>query len=229
MPLVERGRLVGLAWLAGAGVRETAVWASAWSGLDWSQPELVSPVGAGTQIAIDGAVLADGSWLLVWSAYDGNDDEILWSRRVGGRWSEPAVLHEPNEVPDITPALVATGRGALAAWNWFDGKTYRVRMAGFEDGGWRELGLADPAGGVSPGLTAHQDGLLLLYRTAVPPTWTLIHLDERGAILRTAVVEKETTSRPGLAPEDGLAAVLEWPGEQIVAPLRVGVEWRAEP
>ena len=177
MPLVEHGRLVGLAWLAGAGVRETAVWASAWSGLDWSQPELVSPVGPGTQIAIDGAVLADGSWLLVWSAYDGNDDEILWSRRVAGRWSVPAVVHEPNETPDITPAVVATGRGALATWNWWDGGTYRVRLARFEDRGWRELEFSSPAGAVDPGLTAEGDGALLLYRTVVPSTWMLQELD----------------------------------------------------
>ena len=228
MPLVERGRLVGLAWLAGAGVRETAVWASAWSGLDWSQPELVSPVGAGTQIAIDGAVLADGSWLVVWSGYDGSDDEILWSRRVAGRWSAPAVLHEPNEFPDITPALVATGRGALAAWNSWDGATYRVRLAAFEDGRWRALEFRGPPGAVSPGLTAEGEGALLLYRTVAPPTWTLHELDGRGATLRTAVVEEETAFQPGLAP-GGAVAGLEWPGEQLAIPLRVDAVWRVEP
>ncbi len=229
MPLVENGRLAGLAWLAGSGVRETAVYASQWSGLDWSQPELVSPMGPGTQIAIDGAVLADGSWLLVWSAYDGKDDEILWSRRVGGRWTEPAVLHEPNETPDITPAILATGRGALAAWNWFDGKAYRVRLAAFEDGSWRELDLAASPRGVSPGLTSQDDGALLLYRTAIPPTWTLRQLDERGTTLSTAVVEQETPVRPGLVPLDGPTAWLEWSGERATSPLRIEVEWQVEP
>ncbi|MFQ5350702.1 MAG: hypothetical protein ACE5EG_09695, partial [Thermoanaerobaculia bacterium] len=229
MPLVERGRLVGLAWLAGAGVRQTAVYAAQWSGLDWSQRELVSPVGAGTQIAIDGVVLADGSWLLVWSAYDGDDDEILWSRRVDGRWTEPAVLHEPNETPDITPAIVATGRGALAAWNWFDGRTYRVRLAGFEDGAWRELGLAAPAGSVRPDLTPHSGGAFLLYRTVDPATWTVHELDGRGTTLRTAAVGEENTLRPGLVPRDSSAPVFEWPGRQPVSPLRFEPDWQIEP
>jgi hypothetical protein len=229
MPLVEGGRLAGLAWLAGPEIRQTAVWAATWSGLDWGPPELVSPAGAGTQIAIDGVVLADGSWLLVWSGYDGGDDEILWSRRVGERWSEPAVLHPPNEWPDITPALVATGRGALVAWNAYDGSTYRVRLAAFEDGGWHEVELPSPAGAVEPGLTRHGEGALLLYRTAWPLSWRLHELDGRGALLRSAVAEQETTTRPGLSPDEAVAPVLEWPGESLWAPRRVGLEWRAEP
>ena len=229
MPLIEDGRLAGLAWLAGPGVRQTAVWAARWNGADWSPPELVSPAGPGTQIAVDGVVLADGSWLLIWSAYDGDDDEILWSRRVGERWTEPALLHRPNQVPDITPALVATGRGALAAWNAYDGSTYRVRLAAFEDGGWRELEFASPAGAVDPSLTAGGEGALLLYRTVAPVAWRLHELDGRGTVLRSAVAAMETTTRPGLVPDEAMAPVLEWPGEMPAVPHRVGLEWQAEP
>lgn len=228
MPLVEDGRLAGLAWLAGAGVRQMAVYASQWSGLDWSQPELVSTVGPGTQIAIDGAVLADGSWLLVWSAYDGSDDEIRWSRRVAGRWSEPTRLHEPNEVPDITPALVVTGRGALAAWNWFDGRTYRVRLARFEDGNWLELGFDSPPGAVHPELTRDEAGVLLLYRTVVPPTWTVHELDERGTAISTGVVYEEMALQPGVAGREGSNAVLEWPVARVVVPLGAETPWQAD-
>jgi hypothetical protein len=229
MPLVERGRLVGLAWLSGVGVRQTAVYASQWSGLDWSQPELVSPIGPGTQIALDGAVLADGSWLLVWSGYDGNDDEVLWSRRVGDEWSVPTALHEPNDTPDITPSLVGTGRGALAAWNWFDGATYRVKLAAFEDGSWRELEFLGPAGSVRPSLTPAGDGALLLYRTVVPSAWALHELDGSGEPLRKAVVERETTLRPGLAAAGGPTPGLEWPGAPIATSRRVEAEWQPEP
>jgi hypothetical protein len=229
MPLVEQGRLVGLAWLSGAGVRRTAVYASGWSGLDWSQPELVGPVGPGTQIAVDGAVLADGSWLLVWAAWDGGDDEILWSRRAGGRWSVPAPLHPPNDVPDITPALVATGRGALAAWNAYDGETYRVRLAAFEDPGWRQLDLAGPAGSVRPGLTPREGGALLLFRTVAPPSWTVYELDDRGAPLRRATVETETPLRPGLTRVGEATLGFAWPGETVTAPLRGDAGWQAEP
>ena len=229
MPLVENGRLVGLAWLAGERLRRAAVWVARWSGLDWSPPELVSPVGPGTQIAIDGAVLADGSWLLVWSAYDGTDDEILWSRWAGKRWSVPLPVHEANEFPDIQPSLVATGRGALAAWSGWDGETYRVRLAAFEKGAWRDLEFDGPEGAVRPGLTPHAAGARLLYRTLRPAVWRLHELDERGAELRSAMVERQTSTRPGLAPGSRDAPALEWPGEQIAVPLRLELEWRVEP
>lgn len=228
-PLVESGRLVGLAWLAGPEIRRTAVWAARWTGLDWSQPERVAAPGPGTQIAVDGAVLADGSWLLVWAAYDGEDDEILWSRRVGDAWSEPAVLHAPNDAPDVIPSLVATGRGALVAWNGYDGATYRIRLAAFEDGAWRELAFVSPAGAVRPALSPAGAGALLLYRTVTPPAWRVHELDERGASLRSATAEAETTTRPGLSPDEAAAPVLEWPGETLLAPRRVGLEWRTEP
>ena len=229
MPLVEEGRLVGLAWLEGPGVRRSEVRAAAWSGRGWSAAELVSPAGAGTQIAIDGAVLADGSWLLVWAAWDGGDDEILWSRRAGARWSAPAALNEPNEAPDILPAVVAAGNGALAAWNGWDGASYRVRLARFTAAGWRQLGSAGPPTAVDPDLTRRGDGALLLYRVVAPSTWTVHELDARGAILATAAVELETTTQPGLAPRDGSAPALEWPGQRLDEPVRLELDWRAEP
>lgn len=228
-PLVDKGQLAGLAWIEGSAVRQTAVYASLWSGADWAQAELVSPVGPGTQIALRGTVLADGTWLLVWSAWDGNDDEIVWSRRVDGRWSQPRPLHRPNDHPDIVPTIVSTGRGALVAWSSSDGSTYRVRLAAFEDVGWRELELPFPAGSVRPALTATEEGALLLYRTVVPPSWTLLGLDQRGTPLRRAVLEHETTFRPGLAPRAGRAPAFEWPGEEVATPMRTEVEWQAEP
>lgn len=229
VPLVENGQLVGLAWLAGLGVRETAVYASLWSGVDWAPAQLVSPPGPGTQIALAGTVLADGSWLLVWSAWDGNDDEIVWSRREEGSWSAPLPLHPANDRPDIVPTVVATGRGALAAWSSSDGATYRVRLAGFENGEWRELELRGSAGSVRPGLTATGDGALLLFRSVVPPSWTLYALDQRGVPLGRAVFEVETAFRPGLVPRAGTAPALEWPGAEVETPVRMEAEWRSLP
>ncbi len=229
VPLVERGELVALAWIAGPGVMQSAVYASLWSGVDWSPVELVSPAGPGTQIALTGAVLADGSWLLLWSAYDGTDDEIVWSRREAGAWSAPERLHEANDKPDIGPSVIATGRGALAAWSSSDGTTYRVKLAGFENGAWRELEIAGPRGSVHPTLTHGDGSVLMLYRTVVPPTWTVHELGERGQPLRQAVVAHESTFRPGLALESGTVPTLEWPGVEVATPVRVEAEWRAEP
>ncbi len=229
VPLVERGELVGLAWIAGPTVIQSAVYASLWSGADWSLPELVSPPGAGTQIGLAGAVLTDGSWLLVWSAYDGSDDEIVWSRRYGGSWSTPRRLHPANDKPDIVPSVIATGRGALAAWSSSDGTTYRVRLAGFEDGAWSELGFTGPRGSFHPTLTPGEESVLLLYRTVLPQTWTLLELDGGGEPLRRAAVATDSTFRPGLAPPAGPAPAFEWPGVEVASPLRVEAEWQSEP
>jgi hypothetical protein len=228
-PLVQDGQLVGLAWIAGARVRESAVFASLWSGVDWSPPEQVSAVGPGTQIGLRGAVLADGSWLLAWSAHDGSDDEIVWSLRGDEGWSEPRPLHRPNDHPDIVPSLVATGRGALAAWSGFDGTTYRVRLASFKDGAWQELDFGGPSASVRPELTPNGEGALLLYRTVVPPSWTLVDLDGRGAPLRKMALDKDTPFRPALVPREGRSPAFEWPGVEIAAPRRFEAEWQALP
>lgn len=228
-PLVQGGQLVGLAWIAGARLRESAVFASLWSGVDWSPPEQVSPAGSGTQIGLTGAVLADGSWLLAWSAHDGGDDEIVWSLRGDRGWSEPRLLHPPNDNPDIVPRVVATGPGALAAWSSSDGATYRVRLAGFKEGAWQELDFVGPPASLRPALTAYGEGVLLLYRTVVPSTWTLLELDGRGAPLRRMVLDRETTFRPALVPREGLPPAFEWPGTEIPVPMRLEAEWQSLP
>ena len=107
-PLVEAGELVGLAWLEGSDASALGVRAAGWNGAGFSAAEWVAPPIDGSQLALSGAVLADGSWLLVWSAFDGGDDEILWSRRDGTTWTAPARLHADNRVPDITPVVAAT-------------------------------------------------------------------------------------------------------------------------
>ena len=226
VPLVQNGQLVGLAWISGSRVRATAVYASLWSGSDWSPAELVSPIAPGTQIGLTGAILADGAWLLAWSRFDGNDDEIVWSRRRDKRWSEPRSLHRPNDHPDIVPSLVATGSGALAAWSSSDGSTYRVRLAGFDGADWTELAFLGPSASVRPQLTPRGAGATLLYRTVVPSTWTRVELDARGVGLRRAVLPHETTFRPGLV---GEAPAFEWPGVDIAEPETIQAEWQSLP
>ena len=130
--LVDGGRLAGLAWLEGDDDRSFSVRAALWTGQRWQAPERVSFPGPGSQLALTGAVLADGSWLLAWSAFDGHDDEIVWSRRAGSAWQPVKRLYPDNSVPDITPALAATADGgALIAWSRFDGHGYALRMARF--------------------------------------------------------------------------------------------------
>ncbi|HXT50156.1 MAG TPA: hypothetical protein VN811_03885, partial [Thermoanaerobaculia bacterium] len=122
VPLLRDGELVGLAWLEGEAADRFAVRAAAWDGGEWSEPQSVAPPGPGSQLALTGTVLADGSWLLAWSAFDGEDDEVVWSlRRGNGRWSAPAPVAAGNAVPDVTPTVRADGDGALLAWTRYDG------------------------------------------------------------------------------------------------------------
>src|SRR5581483_9224123 len=107
--LAHDGELVAMAWLEGEAHDRLGVQAATWDGHAWSTPAVVAPPGRGSQLALTGDVLADGSLLLAWSAFDGTADAIRWSRRRGARWSEPRAIARPQPVPDITPALRADG------------------------------------------------------------------------------------------------------------------------
>jgi hypothetical protein len=59
--------------------------------------------------------------------------EILSTRRVGGRWTTPAVI-SPGVPDSLNPSLDAAGDGSLhAAWFQLDGRFYQVRHARFVD------------------------------------------------------------------------------------------------
>lgn len=190
VPLSDgEGGLVGLAWLAGASPRSLEVrFAPA---LDrgrgsWGATETVAAAAAGSQLALSGAVLADGSALLVWSAFDGEDDEILWSRRDEGRWSEPATLGGGNRVPDITPAVAAVGEGAVAAWSRFDGGEYRLVISRWTGEGWSPPEPAGPPGSLYPTLLAGDEGAVLAYRDARRRAWTALRLESTARITARA-------------------------------------------
>ena len=106
------------------------------TGTRWQAAQWVSQPGPGSQLALTGAVLADGSWLLAWSAFDGTADEIVWSRRVGRRLvaGRPG-LRAGNCGARHHPRPDRHGRrhgGALLAWSRYDGHGYRLRIARFE-------------------------------------------------------------------------------------------------
>jgi len=197
--LVDGGRLAGLAWLEGDGGRSLAVRTAAWNGRKWQAPETVSLPGPGSQLALTGAVLADGSWLLAWSAFDGTADEIVWSQRTGASWLPVRRLSAPNAVPDITPALAATaGGGALIAWSRFDGRGYQLRMARFERGVWIDEHVAGPSGSLYPAFLGAPDRPLLLYLEAAARSWSVLDLDIAGKVQAKASVvsPSRSLSRP---------------------------------
>lgn len=221
--LLEDRQLVGLAWAAGNGPRELEIWAAVWQEGQWGLPELVSPRGPGSQLAPAGAVLGDGTWLLVWAAFDGLDDEIVWSRRSGGTWTPPESLHVANDVPDLTPDLVAIDGGALAVWSWFDGNDYRLKTARWLRDRWHESEAFGGQGSGVPRLMLTDDGILLLFQAVEPASWTVLEMDRAGTDRRIAIVPEETNERPMLVVREDEATVLRWPtGDRAL-------EWRDLP
>jgi len=198
LPLIADGRLEGMVWLEGDSTRTLAVRYARWTGAAWEAPQTVSPPGPGSQLALAAARLADGTWMLAWSAFDGHDDEIVWSRQANaggiggiGRWSRPQRVTADNDVPDITPALTATPDGVLLAWSRFDPEEggYQVVTARFRAGRWEAPRAAAPVGSLFPSFAAGTGGSLLLYQTAVPRGWAAVEIDAAGRTGRTAALK----------------------------------------
>lgn len=221
LPLIESGHLAGLLWLEGDSRTSFGVRFADWNGAGWSAPQTVAAPGPGSQLALTAARLADGTWLAAWSAYDGTDDEIVWSRRGrDGAWSPARRVASGNQVPDITPALTATRGGArdgaLLAWSRFDTASgeYRVVVSRFRNGSWSQPEHAAPAGSLFPSFEPAPGGRVwMLYRNAVPRGWTVSELDGQGRPVRQAAVESTTAAaeRPVVqAGSNGPALV--WPG-----------------
>ncbi len=214
--LVAAAGLDGLLWLEGDAGDRLEVRASRWQGGEWSEPVTVSPTGPGTQIALTATVLADGSWLAAWAAFDGRDDEILWSRLEtradeGGdsQWTPPRPVAANNAVPDITPALVATADGALLAWSRYVDRDYRVHLARFDDGAWSEPAKIGTRGSAFPTFRERRTPVLI-YRQAEPDAWRVAELDARGKVLRQAEVPALDAEAPVVDEITDFGVVLAW-------------------
>jgi hypothetical protein len=196
VPLLHDDRLAGVAWLEGSDARRFEVRYAAWRDGRFEAPAVVAPAGPGTQIALRGCRLADGRLLLVWAGFDGGDDEIWYSLGEGDRWSPPRRTTEDNAVPDITPAVVPSGGGALLAWARYDGSEYRLmtaRLAGDRIVGAR---FAAPPGSAFPTFEAGPAGLALLYRDGRRSAWEIAEVAADGALGRRAHVAAEGDERP---------------------------------
>jgi hypothetical protein len=229
VPLVEGGVLVGVAWLEGDDAERNAVRTAAWEGDSWGEVATVSPAGDQAQLALDGAVLDDGSWLLVWAAVDGEDEEIVWSRATPSGWSGSRRLHRDNRVPDIVPRVVSVPGGALAAWSRSDGSDYRLKLALFDGEAWIESGFRGERGSLFPDLVSHDRGATVLYKTVLPPTWSFLDVDGSGRVRRRAAIERVGSLRPLIESTRADLIRLRFPGLGPATGERSSAPWDTQP
>jgi hypothetical protein len=229
VPLVHDAELVGIAWLEGEDFDRLAVRAASRSASGWGPVETVSPAAPGGQVALQGDVLSDGSWLLVWSRWDGEDTETVWSRRIEpGRWRAVEAVHEPNTVPDLTPALLALDDRALVAWSWYDGSTLRQRLSRLEGDRWVDTGYRGPAASVYPSFLASPTGARLLFQTIVPRGWTIVQIDPTGRQGLSASVGEASHTRPVIT-EDDEGVRFSWPATGAGAVSReLHADWETD-
>lgn len=241
-PLVTDGALDGLAWLEGDDDRSLAVRFAARQGRGdgdasaaptWGGTETVALAGPGSQLALRAARLHDGSVLLTWSRFDGEDDEIFWSVRRAGIWSTPRSLGADDATPDITPALVAVPGGALAAWASYEtdrggDAAYRILVSRYDGDTWSEP-VYLPGTGTFPSLeAAGREGLpTVLFRTTAG--WRVVELDDEGSPLRhaDAIAESTDRRRPSLIARDGGGPTLAWPVTTGQATEQSALTWAA--
>jgi hypothetical protein len=211
-PLVEHGKLVGIAWLEGDDPGALGVRAAAWSNGGFQPADWVSPPAGRSQLALSGAVMDNGQWILVWSSFDGTDDEILWSRRDGSSWTPPARLNAANRVPDITPVVTATAGGALCAWAQYDQGDYRVHTARLRGGAWSAEQRVGEAGSVFPFFVVEGEGRspYLVYRDGADASWRLLALDRSGAATARSRFEGPASERPLVRRGAHGSMTLEW-------------------
>lgn len=205
LPLTVGGELIALAWLEGDGDRTLAVRSARREGDGWSTPMVVSPPGPGSQLALSGVALPGGDLLLAWSAFDGDDDEILWSRLSDGVWSPPQPLNGANGVPDVTPALALVEGVPTAVWSRYTPAGYTLYGARWETGGWIETGPVAAPGSLFPAFTQTAAGPVLTYRRAVPRSWVVAEVAAGGGALRQTATTEAARPVPLSADDHGVS------------------------
>ncbi|MEM8963973.1 MAG: hypothetical protein AAGD38_20985 [Acidobacteriota bacterium] len=189
-----------IAWLEGDAHDRLEVRTAQWTGWGWTESRILAPTAPGSQTALTGATLGDGNGLIVWVAFDGVDDELMWSRFDGNAWSTPRPLAADNQVPDLTPALYATpDGGAVVAWARFDGKDYRLALARFDGDDWSTPRTVGPKGAILPRWHAAGDTAVVIHRTARPGNWALHEVGADSAVLRSLEVAGDPEVSPIVA------------------------------
>lgn len=133
------------AWLEDDGTH-TGVWASRFSGAQWSnQVRLDETMSDATSLHL--AVDHAGNGMALWA----QGDQVWTARFLDGVW-EPAAPIEAAASPAIAPRLVMDGDGrGMAFWVQHNGTQYRLRWSSYEpQTGWSQPAFADGGPAVYP-------------------------------------------------------------------------------
>ena len=212
--LADERQLRGAAWLAGDHPQRLAVKAAAWDGARWGPVVDVAKPARGSQTGLTGTVLANGDGLLVWSRFDGVDDEIVYSRQYGDGWADPRPVTKGNDVADVTPTVVGHSDGATLAWSRLVDGRYQVQTAQLRGETWGRPQKTGEPGSLFPTFVRNGQGLYLLYRSAELRGWTVRELPTAGRPpQRSAFVGRDTSERPVLSTAKRNGPRLEWRGK----------------
>ena len=95
---------------------------------DWQQAEVLE---TGQRTNISPSIVVDSNDLVwvVWSANDGGLDDIMYAYYKDGGWSDPALVHDENEVADLLPVIDIDENGApVVSWRVLqEGETLTVQ------------------------------------------------------------------------------------------------------
>lgn len=212
-PVMVAGRegLRGLLWLEGQRFDALAVKAARFGPEGFGAVETLAAPGPGSQTALTATALDDGGMLAAWAGFDGEDDEVFWSRSRRRSWSAPARVGNDDRVPDITPSLVAVAGGALLSWSAYDGHDYRIMLARFEHGTWSTPHVVGERGSVLPSWAPGAETPLLIYKTARPRTWTMLAVAADATPGARVSLPLASNLRP-LVARSGDQLTLHWPG-----------------
>ena len=117
----------GTVWVAWSSVRgrTSQLKICFFDGVGWSDPEEIPTAGltsnTGASIFVD---QSNRPWI-VWSGFDGTDDDIYFSRWDGEVWEAPSRIHIDNDTPDLLPIIVGNkDNHPTIFWYGFNGEKY---------------------------------------------------------------------------------------------------------
>jgi len=131
-------------WSGSTGIDDRLFYAR-WEGDGWSPPRVVHTTASVRNHSPTLAADGDGTLWLVWVGFDGNDEEIFFSRWEGEGWEPERRLNTDDQdsaLYDVSPSMAIDGQGnPWVVWvgyeAWLDEEIF---FAHWEGDGWSQEG-----------------------------------------------------------------------------------------